>query len=152
MPIRKKSGNLSYVPCIYIYTSIDFRSYGKLTWLIKWRAVSSNQRSCRYCYTDAPHGRWLNGWTKGLTAITQECCEQYWTCPGDSTAQNSSYTATYHPSRKLSKLDEPDAQHTPGELGRARDWCTPADPFKWMSKGRTSSSNLHTAALRWYEM
>ena len=25
--------------------------------------------------------------------------------------------------------------------------CTPVDPFTWMSKGRTTSSNLHTAAL-----
>ena len=31
--------------------------------------------------------------------------------------QSSSYTATYHPSRKLSKLDEPDAQDTAGEIG-----------------------------------
>ena len=32
-------------------------------------------------------------------------------------SQNSSYTATYHPSRKLSKLDEPDMQDTAGEAG-----------------------------------
>ena len=32
-----------------------------------------------------------------LTAITQECCKQYWTSPGGSTPQNSSCTATYHP-------------------------------------------------------
>ena len=31
--------------------------------------------------------------------------------------QSSSYTATYHPSRKLSKLDEPDMQDTAGEVG-----------------------------------
>ena len=36
----------------------------------------------------------------------------------DSTLQNSSYTATYHPSRKPSKLDEPDMQDTPGEVGK----------------------------------
>ena len=37
---------------------------------------------------------------------------------GDSTQQSSSYTATYHPSQKLSKLDEPDTQYTAGEVGK----------------------------------
>ena len=62
---------------------------------------------------DTPHGCWLNGWRKSLTATTQECCEQYWICPGDSTPQRSSYTATYYPSRKLSNLDTRD---TAGEV------------------------------------
>ena len=31
--------------------------YGSQTWPIKWSAVSSKQRSCGYCYMDAPHGR-----------------------------------------------------------------------------------------------
>ena len=48
---------------------------------------------------------------------TQECCEQYWTSHGGSTPQNSSCRATYHPSQKLSKLDEPDIQDTAGEVG-----------------------------------
>ena len=50
-------------------------------------------------------------------ATTQECYEQYWTRPGGSTQQNSSCTATYHPSQKLSKLDEPDMRDTAGEIG-----------------------------------
>ena len=50
-------------------------------------------------------------------ATTQECCQHYWTGPGGSTPQSSSYTATYHSSRKLSKLDEPDMQDTAGEIG-----------------------------------
>ena len=54
---------------------------------------------------------------KSLTATTQECSEQYWTSPGGNTPQSSSYTATYHPSRKLSKLDELDMQDTAGEVG-----------------------------------
>ena len=33
-----------------------YRSYGSQTWLIKWNALSSKQRSCRYCYMDALHG------------------------------------------------------------------------------------------------
>ena len=53
---------------------------------------------------------------KILTAITQECCEQYWTSSGGSTQQSSSRTETYHPSRKLSKLDEPDMRDTAGEV------------------------------------
>ena len=100
--------------CIYTYM---YRSYGSQTWLIKWNAVSSKQRSCQYCYMDALHGRWLNGWRKSLTATTQECCEQFWTSPGGNTPQSNRWTATYLPSRKLSKLDEPDMQNTAGEAG-----------------------------------
>ena len=44
------------------------------------------------------------------------CCEQYWTSPGDNTPQNGICTDTYHPSRKQSKLDEPDMQDTAGEV------------------------------------
>ena len=54
---------------------------------------------------------------KTLTATAQECCEQYWTSPGGNTLQSSSYTATYHLLRKLSKLDEPDMRDTAGEVG-----------------------------------
>ena len=57
-------------------------------------------------------------WWKSLMTTTQECCEQYWTSPGGSTQQSSRGTATYYPSRKLSKLDEPDIQDTAGEVGR----------------------------------
>ena len=35
---------------------------------------------------------------------------------------------------------------------RSRKWCTPVDPFTWTSKGRTTSSNLHTVALCRYGM
>ena len=54
---------------------------------------------------------------KNLTAITEECCEQYWTSHRDTTPQSSSYMATYHPSPKLSKLDEPDTRDSAGEEG-----------------------------------
>ena len=37
--------------------------------------------------------------------------------PGGNTPQSTKYTATYIPSRKLSKLDEPDMQDTAGEAG-----------------------------------
>ena len=74
---------------------------------------------------DAPHGHWLNGWRKRLTATTQECWEQFWTNPGGNTLQSNSCTATNPPSRKLPKLDEPDMQDPAGEVGRAHKWCTP---------------------------
>ena len=54
---------------------------------------------------------------KSLTATTQESCRQFWTSLRGNTPQSSSYTATYLPSRKLSKLDEPDMQDTAGEAG-----------------------------------
>ena len=37
--------------------------------------------------------------------------------PGGNTPQSTNYVATCHPSRKLSKLDEPDMQETDGEAG-----------------------------------
>ena len=50
-------------------------------------------------------------------AITQEYFEQSWTSPGGDTPQGTNYPATCLPSRKLSKLDEPDMQDTAGEAG-----------------------------------
>ena len=37
--------------------SISYWSYENQTWPIKWNAVSSRQRSCRYCNMDALLGR-----------------------------------------------------------------------------------------------
>ena len=85
--------------------------------LIKRNAVSSKQLSCRYCYMDALHARWLNAWRKSLTATTQECCEQFWTSPGGNTIKSTSCTATYLPSLKLLTLDEQDIRDTAGEAG-----------------------------------
>ena len=50
---------------------------------------------------------------------TQECCEQYWPSPSGNTLQDTNYTATCLPSRKLSKLDEPDMRDSAGEAGRS---------------------------------
>ena len=58
--------------------------------------------------------KWLE---KSLTATTQEYCEQFWTGPGGNIPQSTNCTATYLPSRKLSKLDEPDMLDTAGEAG-----------------------------------
>ena len=49
-------------------------------------------------------------------AITQECCEQYWTRTGGNTPQGTNYTVTFLPSQKISKLDEQDMQDTAGEV------------------------------------
>ena len=56
-------------------------------------------------------------WQSSLMATTQEYRKQYWTIPGGSTPQSSSFMATYYPSQKLSKLDEPDMCDTAGEIG-----------------------------------
>ena len=41
-----------------VWTAIDKQSFiWKSNLTDKWNAVSSKQRSCRYCYTDALHGR-----------------------------------------------------------------------------------------------
>ena len=79
-------------------------------------AVFSKLQSCRYCYIDAPHRHWLNVRRKSLTAITQDCFLSYRTSPEGNTSQNSSSTATNHPSRKLSNLDGPDMRDTAGEV------------------------------------
>ena len=70
------------------------------------------------------------------TATTQECCERYWKSPGGSTPQRSSCTATYHPSRKLSKLDEADMQ---GHCWRSKDGFV-EDELQWTtSHGRVKA-------------
>ena len=125
----------------------NYRSYGSETWLIKLNAVSSKQWSCRYCYMDAQHGRELNGCRKSLTATTQECCEQFWISPGGNIPQSSSCTATYFPSRKLSKLDEPDMQDTTGEAGTSREPPHMAEQ-KQLESTYSSSVRIRDVALR----
>ena len=43
--------------------------------------------------------------------------------------QSSSWTATYHPSWKLSKLDEPDMRDTGGEVGTSSEVMYSCGPF-----------------------
>ena len=54
--------------CVCVRVCVCVWLLGSQAWRIKWSAVSSKQRSCRYCNMDAPHGRWLNRWRKILTA------------------------------------------------------------------------------------
>ena len=62
------------------------------------------------------------------------------------------------PSRKQSKLDEPcfssSVLHVSllEKQGRAHKWCTPIDPHIWPGKSKTTSSNIHTAAMWGYGM
>ena len=70
------------------------------------RSFPSKQRSYHYYCIDAPHGRWLSVWRESFTEIAQECYELYWTSPRGNITQSSCCMATYHPSRKPSKLDQ----------------------------------------------
>ena len=54
---------------------------------------------------------------KKLESNYTKMLRAYWTSPGETTLQSSSCTATYHLSRKLSELDEPDTRDTTGEVG-----------------------------------
>ena len=60
--------------------------------------------------------KWYQVFLSNLTVTKQEYCKQYWTSPVGSTLQNSRCMTIYHPSRKLSKLDEQDMQDTAGEV------------------------------------
>ena len=70
-----------------------------------------------------------------------------------NTPQSSSCTATYHPSQKLSKLNEPNMQNTAGE---SRNELI-SDVLLWSpSHGRAKAGRpaltLHTATLFQYGM
>ena len=69
-------------------------------------------------------------------ATTQECCEQYWTSPGGSTP------ATYHPSWKLSKLDEPDMWDTAGEIGTNSKVLLWTPSHGWAKAGRPARTYI----------
>ena len=53
---------------------------------------------------------------KKLDGNYTKYCEQSWS-PGGNTQQGTNYTITSLPSRKLSKLDQPNMQDTAGEAG-----------------------------------
>ena len=51
------------------------------------------------------------------------------------------------PITKWLKHDHQDMRYTLlGKLRRTHKWDTPADPFTWTSKGKTTSQNLYTAS------
>ena len=92
---------------------------------------------------------------KSLMATTQECCEQFWTSPGGNTPKSSSCTATNLPSRKLSKLDEPDMQDTAGEAGTSSEVMFSYGPPHMAKQGQedrlepTYNYSVRTCQKRW---
>ena len=78
--------------------------------------MDTTARSCKFYYLNASHRCWLSLYRKSLLGIAQECYESYWTLPGNNIPKSSNCTATYHSSRKLSKLDESDMRGTAGEV------------------------------------
>ena len=100
-----------------------------------------------YRYT--VHGRWLSVWRKRLTEIAKECYVLYWINPRGNIQQNSSCTATYHPSQKLSKLDEEDMRDTAGKVSDVLLWTLshgvantgrPARKYLWQLSTDTGRS------------
>ena len=85
-----------------------------------------------------------------------------WTSPEGNTPQSSSYKATYHPSLKLSMLDETDIGDTAGEVGNSSYVMYPYRPLHMVEQGQgdqlapTYSSSvrirgvaLNTCGKRW---
>ena len=100
--------------CLLTETNINSRLAKTRTAIdrlsVIWKSDLTDKIKCSFFQTAVV-------WRKSLTAITQECCEQYKRNLGGSTQKSSSCTATYHISQKLSKLDEPDMRETAGEAG-----------------------------------
>ena len=49
-----------------------------MVWPIKWNAVSSRQRSCRYCCMDALLGCLQNGWRRSYTRMLWAILNNSW--------------------------------------------------------------------------
>ena len=64
-------------------------------------------------------------------------------------AQKHTFTHihTYTHTRIYIYIDEPDMQDTAGEAGTNSKRCTHMDPHTWPSKSRTTSTNIHSAAM-----
>ena len=95
--------------------------------------------SCPYYCMDSPHRCWPNVWRESLRVIVQECYELYWISSWGNIPQSSSCMGTNHPSRKPSKLDQQDMQHTAGEVSDVLMW-TPS--YGWESVGRPARTYL----------
>ena len=71
--------------------------------------------------------------------------------PSGKTPQRTNYTATCLPSRKLSKLDEPDTQNTAGEA-KTSSYVTYSNGPPHMAKQKQDEQLEHTAAMWGYGM
>ena len=119
---------------IYIYIYIIWEHFlDNFLKKVGWVLFSHTRQ---YCYIDALHGRWLSVWRLSWTTIAKECCELYWTSPGGNIPQSSSWTDTYHPSRKSSEQGMWD---NAGEVRTNHKGCV--DSFTRTSKGRATSKN-----------
>ena len=90
----------------------------------------------------------LHGWRRNLTAITQECREQYETSPGGNTPQSTNYTATCLLSRKLSNLDEPGTQETAGGAGTISLMYTYGPPHMAELKQDNQLEHTYSSCVR----
>ena len=76
--------------------------------------------------------------------ITQVCCVLFWTNPGNSTPQNSSYTDTHLPSHKPSKLDKQYMLGTAGKVGmNSCDILPSTSTHRYNSVGRPAKTYIH---------
>ena len=86
-------------------------------------------------------------------AITQECCVQSSTSPGSNTPQDTNCTATCPLSRKTIQVRR--TRHA-GTLLEKQRWthkrCTLMDPHTRPRKSRTTSTNVHSAAIWGYRL
>ena len=100
-----------------------------------------------------PTGTLIKWMEKKLDGNYTKCCEQYQISPRDNTRQSSSYTATYLPSRKLSKLDEPDMQDTAGEAGTS-SWVIFSYGPHHMAEQKQSDQlePTHTSSVRIWDV
>ena len=79
---------------------------------------------------------------KKLVRNYTEWCGQYWTSPGGSNPQSSSCTATNHPSRKLSKLDEANILDTTEEVEKYS--CGPLS-YGRVKAGRSARTYINSS-------
>ena len=107
----------------YLGSSVSSTEKDINTWLTKaWTAIDKLSVIWKSNLTDKIKRNFFQAGVMSIllygctTRCTQEYCEQYWTSHGGSTPQSTSCTATYHPSRKLSKFDEPDMRDTTEEV------------------------------------
>ena len=98
------------------------KAWTAIDWLsVIWKSDLTDKIKCNF-FQAAVMSILLYGcttWTltKRMEKKLDGNCKQYWISPEDSTPQSNSCTATYHPSQKLSKLDELDMRNTAGEVG-----------------------------------
>ena len=106
---------------------------------------------------DAPRWRQLNVWKKGWRQFHKNAASNIEQVLEVTSHKKSSCTATYHPSWKLSNLDEPDMRDTAGEVRVNLYLMYTCGPFNMdeqrmdHQQERTNNSSLawRTSRERW---